>query len=418
MQIATERPTFFEFKYLMKNFKVILKKGLRRTYQTGIDLLNKTLPKRNRVIVIGNHTIEDNAVGLADYIATHYDIPVYYELSKKYFPYVSQFISPKVKFLDSASSNNCLFKALTSKYIFYTYPYALANYSNSKRQKIVNVWHGVPYKKLATDLNLPGIPADTTIATSVLVQNILSKSFEVPLDSVIITGYPRNDMMLKAQENRSLYKQKLESIFNNYKKVIIWMPTYRKVAIGKEIKKPSDADITTDYIFQVENFNVQEFDEILHKHNTLCVVKPHQLYNLETNFQDLTNIKVIDNNWIYDKKISLYQFLACTDALITDYSSVMSDYSLLDQPIFCFSTDLENYKKTHGLYFDDFKNSVPSRHLDNQIDFFKALDQFLSTRIDKDKIHRRKIRDLHFKYHDTKSSERIAENVLDPKFKN
>lgn len=400
----------------MKNNNV-LKTVLRRTYQFVIDLLNRTLPKRNRVLVIGNHNVEDNAVGIADYIARNYDIPVYYELSRQYFPYVSHLLSPKVKFLDSSSTYKCLFKALTSRYIFYTYPYALANYSNSKRQEIVNIWHGVPYKKLAKDLNLPGIPADTTIATSSLVQKILSKSFGVPLSSVIITGYPRNDMMLKAQENKSLYKQKLGPVFKDYKKVIIWMPTYRRIAIGKGIKMPSGANVNIDHVLQVENFKAHEFDALLRKHQTLCLVKPHQLYKFENTSKELTNIEIIDNNWIHSKNISLYQFLACTDALITDYSSVMSDYSLLEQPIFCFSTDLDNYKKTQGLYFDDFENSVPSQHYNNQSDFFKALDQFLTTGIDPNQSQRRKIRDLHFQYLDSNSSKRITENVLDPEMK-
>lgn len=400
----------------MKNLKVTLKKGLTKTYQTGIDLLNKTLPKRNRVIVIGNHTIEDNAVGLADYIATHYDIPVYYELSKKYFPCVSHLLSPKVKFLDAASTYKCLFKALTSRYVFYTYPYALANYSSSKRQKFINVWHGAPYKKMAMDMGRPGIPADITIATSDLFQKILSKSFGVPEKSFIITGYPRNDMMLRAQERKSFYKEKLGTIFNNYKKVIIWMPTYRRIQSKEGDRLPTAKKVDLDQVFQVENFRVQEFNDLLKKHQTLCLVKPHQLYDV--NYSNLSNIKIIDNDWIHSKNISLYQFLACTDALITDYSSVMSDYSLLEQPIFCFSTDLENYKKTQGVYFDDFENWIPSQHLTNQNDFFIAIDQFLATEIDLSQSKRKQIRDLHFKYQDNKGSQRIAEYTIDSKFKN
>ena len=41
------------------------------------------------------------------------------------------------------------------------------------------------------------------------------------------------------------------------------------------------------------------------------------------------------------------------DALITDYSSVMFDYSILKRPMFFFAYDLEQYKNDlRGFYFD------------------------------------------------------------------
>lgn len=399
---------------LISSFKKIYW-GIKKN---GINLLNIILPKYNRVLIIGNHTVEDNAVGLADYIATHYNMPIYYELSKNYFPIVSKLVSTKVKLIDSSSTYKCLFKALTSTYIFYTYPYALANYGSSGRQKFINVWHGAPYKKMAMDMGRPGIPADITVATSELFQKILSKSFGVAEKSFIITGYPRNDMMLMAYEKKSFYKEKLGAIFKDHKKVIIWMPTYRRIQSKEGDKLPTATKLDLDQVFQVENFRVEEFNELLKKHQTLCLVKPHQLYDLNINSSNLSNIKIIDNNWIYDRNISLYQLLACTDALITDYSSVMSDYSLLELPIFCFSTDLEDYKRTQGVYFEDFENWIPSQHLTNQNDFFTAVDQFLETEIDMFKSKRKHIRDLHFKYHDDKGSQRIAEYTIDSRFKN
>ena len=47
------------------------------------------------------------------------------------------------------------------------------------------------------------------------------------------------------------------------------------------------------------------------------------------------------------------------DALITDYSSVMFDYSLLNRPMFFFAYDLEASRdELRGFYFD-FINEVP-----------------------------------------------------------
>lgn len=43
------------------------------------------------------------------------------------------------------------------------------------------------------------------------------------------------------------------------------------------------------------------------------------------------------------------------DCLITDYSSVMFDYSILGRPMFFYAYDLENYRENlRGFYFDYF----------------------------------------------------------------
>jgi CDP-glycerol glycerophosphotransferase len=44
--------------------------------------------------------------------------------------------------------------------------------------------------------------------------------------------------------------------------------------------------------------------------------------------------------------------LLLTDTLITDYSSIMFDYALLDRPMVFFASDLEEYVRCRGAYFD------------------------------------------------------------------
>lgn len=46
-----------------------------------------------------------------------------------------------------------------------------------------------------------------------------------------------------------------------------------------------------------------------------------------------------------------------SDMLITDYSSVMFDYALLERPIILYCYDLEEYRFYRGVYFDITKNA-------------------------------------------------------------
>ncbi|WP_026452213.1 CDP-glycerol glycerophosphotransferase family protein [Aequorivita capsosiphonis] len=396
------------------------KKIYWRSKIKGINFLKKVLPKYNRVIIVGNHRLEDNAISLANYIVENYSTPVYYEISKEYINQAKKFLNPEVKILDSSKKTKELFKALTTKYIFFTYPYSLSNNTNSKRQKMINVWHGVGHKKIAKGRGRgsTGIPADLTIGTSDLSCNMFSEFFDVPIESVVITGYPRNDMMLNAQKDRGKLREKLISKLGNYKHFIIWMPTYRLI-MGSEVegtdRMPAGKKIERENIFQMRNFDAERFNAILKENNALCLVKPHQLFTTDIDESYLSNIKLINNDWIYERDMSLYQFLACTDALITDYSSVMIDYSLLDQPIFCIAEDLEEYKKTQGLYFDDHENWVPTELFQNQDDFLKAIEHFLSTGEDSYQVKRHKIRDVYFKYLDNQSSKRIVDFAFENK---
>jgi CDP-glycerol glycerophosphotransferase len=46
------------------------------------------------------------------------------------------------------------------------------------------------------------------------------------------------------------------------------------------------------------------------------------------------------------------QLLIATDVLITDYSSMMFDYAVLDRPIVVYAPDWDTYVRTRGVTFD------------------------------------------------------------------
>ena len=50
---------------------------------------------------------------------------------------------------------------------------------------------------------------------------------------------------------------------------------------------------------------------------------------------------------------SIEELFLVSDMLVTDYSSVMFDYAILDRPMFLFTYDMEEYRdKLRGMYFD------------------------------------------------------------------
>ena len=64
-------------------------------------------------------------------------------------------------------------------------------------------------------------------------------------------------------------------------------------------------------------------------------------------------------------------FLA-SDGLITDFSSVMFDFSLLDRPLLFFAPDDAGYAQDRGTYFD-LRAEAPGPYTTTQAEFFDAV---------------------------------------------
>ena len=63
--------------------------------------------------------------------------------------------------------------------------------------------------------------------------------------------------------------------------------------------------------------------------------------------------------YTFDETKDIAFLYLASDLLITDYSSVMFDYSLLKRPMLFFAYDLDNYRENlRGFYFD-FLEEVP-----------------------------------------------------------
>ncbi|WP_431044107.1 bifunctional glycosyltransferase/CDP-glycerol:glycerophosphate glycerophosphotransferase [Streptomyces sp. P1-3] len=81
----------------------------------------------------------------------------------------------------------------------------------------------------------------------------------------------------------------------------------------------------------------------------VLLVRAHYSYGKRTGLERLQEAgQVID----VSAHPSVEQLCLAADALITDYSSIMFDYALLDRPIVVYADDWETYQATRGVYFD------------------------------------------------------------------
>ncbi|SEL70785.1 CDP-glycerol glycerophosphotransferase [Colwellia chukchiensis] len=214
-----------------------------------------------------------------------------------------------------------------------------------KRTKVVNLWHGLPLKKIMYDVfgdkvvhkNVVGklvdklspynqIRNDYLLATSVETQNTLANAFRLPKERTLITGFPRNDVFLKP------YVKATKSAFK-----CIYMPTFRG-GIG------SECDLFAQY-----GFNVQVIDHELLKNNIELVLRMHPVnkpppYLIE----EIKASKAIT----IDSSADIFDSIAHYDCMITDYSGAYFDFLLTGRPILFAPFDLEKYKQQErDLYY-------------------------------------------------------------------
>ena len=69
----------------------------------------------------------------------------------------------------------------------------------------------------------------------------------------------------------------------------------------------------------------------------------------EIKILNFSNIKFIDDRFFIENRISSYEMIGGCDALLTDYSSIYSDYLLCDKPIGLIWQDIDEYSKNPGL---------------------------------------------------------------------
>ncbi|UQX01139.1 bifunctional glycosyltransferase family 2 protein/CDP-glycerol:glycerophosphate glycerophosphotransferase [Streptomyces sp. RerS4] len=167
----------------------------------------------------------------------------------------------------------------------------------------------------------------------------LAKGFRLRDEVLLRTGYPRNDALVEAHRAETQSGERVrgplaaELGIEADKKVLLYAPTFRTGADGT----------VEGFTFP---FDVEEFADRLGDRFTL-LVRTHYLNSVT--LPPSVAGRVIDVSRHHD----ITPLLALADGLITDYSSVMFDYAVLDRPMLFFAYDYEQYATDiRGTYFD------------------------------------------------------------------
>lgn len=268
-----------------------------------------------------------------------------------------------------------------AKYIFTTHqPFKIKN-----SQICVSFWHGVPLKRmglLAGNTNLKNDlhnqklwekKANTVTSCSALYETLMSACIGIEGKQYKRLGFPRIDAIMHPNISK---EQLLKDLFNQddpNAKVGIYMPTFRYELEDSKVMKQIEAG----NFFAFDNFNGNRLNENLKQNHQYLIVKlhPYEMKLVHNQHYDYSNITFLNNDYLFDKNLDLYQLLGQTDYLITDFSSIYFDYLYLNKPIYFVTNHLKQYQQKRGLLLEPYQDIVPGQCINSQVELIQVITQ-------------------------------------------
>lgn len=294
-----------------------------------------------------------------------------------------------------------LYNVATSKYILLDdfYP-KIYSFSLRKGAELVQLWHACgAFKTFGfSRLGKKGGPKirsknhrnyTKAIVSSEKIRKHYAEGFGISEDNVVATGVPRTDIFFDEEYKR----EKMDELYDKYpilrgKKVIMFAPTFR-----------GNGQKTAYYDF--DKFDIEKMYNEFGK-EYVVIMKLHPFVKNVPKIDEKYSDFIID----LSTEREINDLLFISDILITDYSSVCFEYSLLNRPMIFFAYDMEAYIASRDFYYP-YKSFVPGpivRDTDGIVNVIKKGD----FKLEKLESFRNKF----FDHFDGKSTERVVDMIL------
>lgn len=217
--------------------------------------------------------------------------------------------------------------------------------------------------------------------------------FDIDPRKTFITGQARIDV---------LFEKRIIPFFEKYKnrvstiKLLLYAPTHRNYS------QSSDIDFSENEWKSLNSFCKDR--------NYILFFKPHplELHKYIGSFSQYSNLKLLTNN-AESYPSDVYEYMHYFDLLISDYSSISTDFLVYDRPIVHFMYDIDSFEnKNFTLTALDAFQAGPICKSWNEL--FKSIDEGLKD--DNYREHRMKARNNAFMYVDNNNCERVYKQIV------
>ena len=234
-----------------------------------------------------------------------------------------------------------------------------------------------------------GKNTDYLIVSSKNIVDYYSEAFQISKDKIKPLGLPRADYYFENHDVKDL-KSKFFDKFNicEDKKIILYAPTFRD---------------EEKYNNVFNYLDLERFNEALGEEYILAL-------RLHPKIKDFYKDDIAAKGKYIDCSDypSEQELLLVSDILITDYSSIMIEFAMLNKPIVFFTYDFESYMSNERGFYFDFKSTVPGPVVSDSNQLINVIENY---EFDKTKISEFAM--TQFDAIDGESSKRVVDFLLE-----
>lgn len=244
--------------------------------------------------------------------------------------------------------------------------------------KVLQIWHAAgAIKKFGNDIHrrYPIRNYDAVICSAPAWKPVYARAFGVKEQQVYVTGLPRIDTLMTA-DTEAFYRKYPQA---RGKKICLYAPTFRGNIIDG---------------FQRISFDIKKVEQMLP--DWLILYKFHPL---------LDDLQIPDCQAINANKEDLYVLMQVSDCMVSDFSSILLDYSLLGKPQIGYIPDYGAYEQEIGVNIS--KEEYPGPICTNEAQLVQAIQNLDTYDYEKEKD----FQETYIIHNDGKNTDRVVELI-------
>jgi CDP-glycerol glycerophosphotransferase (TagB/SpsB family) len=323
------------------------------------------------------------------------------------------------------SSARGLWLTLRAQVVVVTHGFGDVNRYGIRGAFVVQLWHGIPLKLIHLDspatLRSSILPRSKAMrwllermyrraasairmmpAASELSARRLRTAFGLPADRVVVTGDPRDDVLLRgdAHQRTAAAKATLGDLLPaaplEGARVVLYAPTLREGDPDPAVPTAAQWTLIGDYLAAT---------------NSVLLLRSHPLGIGEYAAGPASS----DRIWMFGKQLrsDATELLAGVDVLITDYSSIAFDFALTGGSLFFLAPDRESYALSRGLYepYPTFSGGREVTTWEDLIALMRRCDEDaeLASAV---RHHAAELADRHHAFRDGRNTERVYVDII------
>lgn len=272
----------------------------------------------------------------------------------------------------------------------------------SSRAKVVQLWHGTgTIKKFGQDSDKGEVArlADRAnkrlthlIVNSELTKKQYASAFGLPDERIYMLGLPRTDLILN-KEKMQLLKEKFYEKYPALKgkRCTLYAPTFR----DSEVDQPVLALDFDSFV------GCMQEDEVL-----LLRLHPHVAERCPASVFARYKDKIVN----VSQYPGVATLLSVAERLVTDYSSIVFEYCLLDREMIFYAYDYESFQREGRDFYENYPEYVPG-----PVAYTQEELECLWRSHEPDRQQLERFRQQNFAYLDQKATNRLLELIFDKK---